>query len=152
MQTLGGCDHELWSNGHLPGIDPAGPQAYPTVNHADALPPTRYMGNEDSPHVAMVSVHFISLHAPFVNSVSTRKGLGQHQPDADHSTLGIIQYIPSDPAGPPPPEGYAPAIPVRVVTPTLLPSLCIYNLSYCASNCRGCPTTTPQVTYLFLTM
>ena len=64
MQTLGGRDHELWSNEHLPGIDTAG--AYAAVNHADALPPTRYtsaMGNEDPPHVATVSVHFISLHA-----------------------------------------------------------------------------------------
>jgi hypothetical protein len=65
MQTLGGRD-ELWSNEHLPGsIDSAGP--YPAVNHADdALPPARYtstMGNEDPPHVAIVSVHFISLRA-----------------------------------------------------------------------------------------
>jgi hypothetical protein len=54
MQTLGGRDHELWSNEYLPGIDSAGP--YPSVNHADALPPTRYtstMGNEDPPHVAI---------------------------------------------------------------------------------------------------
>jgi len=68
MQTLGSRDYELWSNEHLPGIDSAGP--YPAVNHADALPPTRYtstMGNEDPPHVAIVSVHFISLHAPFAN-------------------------------------------------------------------------------------
>ena len=68
MQTVGSHDHEVWSNEHLPGIDSAGP--YPAVNHADALPPTRYtstMGNEDPPHVAMVSVHFISLHAPFAD-------------------------------------------------------------------------------------
>jgi hypothetical protein len=57
MQTLGGRDHELWSNEYLPGIDSAGP--YPTVNHhdADAPPPTRYtstMGNEDPPHVVIV--------------------------------------------------------------------------------------------------
>jgi hypothetical protein len=67
MQTLGGRDHELWSNGHLPGID-AGPYPAVPVNHADALPPTRYtsiMGNEDPPHAAItVSIHFISLHAP----------------------------------------------------------------------------------------
>jgi hypothetical protein len=67
MQTLGGRDHELWSNEHLPGIDSAGP--CPAVNHADsdAPPPTRYtntMGNEDPPHVAIVSVHSVSLHAP----------------------------------------------------------------------------------------
>ena len=69
MQTLGGRDHELSSNEHLlPDIDSASP--YPAVNHADARPPTRYtstMGNEDplAPHVAIVRVHFIRLHAPF---------------------------------------------------------------------------------------
>jgi hypothetical protein len=65
-QTLGGRDHELWPNEHLPGVDSAGP--YPAVNHADAPPPTRYtntMGNEGPRHVAIVSIHFISLHAPF---------------------------------------------------------------------------------------
>ena len=70
MQTLGGRDHEHWSNEHLPGIDSAGP--YPTVNHVDALPPTRYtgtMGNEDPPHVAVVSVHLISLYVPFADGV-----------------------------------------------------------------------------------
>jgi hypothetical protein len=64
LQTLGDRDRDLWSNEHLPGIDSAGSQAYPAVNLADALPPTRYtsaMGNEDLPHVAIVSVHFISL-------------------------------------------------------------------------------------------
>ena len=68
MQTLGGRDHELQSNEHLPGIDSARP--YPAVSHADALPPTRYastMGNEGPPHVAVVSVHFISLHVPFAD-------------------------------------------------------------------------------------
>ena len=63
MQTLGSRDY-------LPGIDSAGP--YPSVNHADVLTPTRYttsstMGNEDPPHVAMASVHFISLHTSFAN-------------------------------------------------------------------------------------
>jgi hypothetical protein len=52
IQTLGGRDHELSSN-EYPSIDSA--SAYPVVNHADALPPTR------------VSVHFISLHAPFAD-------------------------------------------------------------------------------------
>ena len=49
------------------------------------------------------------------------KGLGQHQGnqiqrqlDAGHPTPGITQYVP----GPPPLERYAPAIPVRVVSPT----------------------------------
>ena len=81
------------------------------------------------------------------------KGPGQRQLDADHPTpVGIIQYIPTYP-GPPPLEQYAHATPVRVVSPTLLLSLCIYSLSYCASNCRRRPTTTtPLVTYLFLTM
>jgi hypothetical protein len=68
MQTLGGRDHELWSNEHLSGIDSVGP--YPAVNYADTLPPTRYAsttGNEDPPHVAIVSVHFISLLAPFAD-------------------------------------------------------------------------------------
>jgi len=94
-QTLGGRDHEHWSNEHLPGIDSAGP--YPAVNYADALPPTRYtstMGNEDPPHVAI--------------------GLGQSQRqlDADHPTPGITQYIPIDPGpGPPQLEQYAPPIP-----------------------------------------
>jgi len=90
-QTLGGRDHEHWSNEHLPGIDSAGP--YPAVNHADALPPTRYtstMGNEDTPHVAI--------------------DLGQRQLDTDHSTPGNTQYFPIVP-GPPPLEQYAPAIP-----------------------------------------
>ena len=70
MQTLGGHDHELRSSEHLPGIESVGP--YPAVNHADALPPTRYtstMGKEDPglPHVAIVSLHFISLHPPFAD-------------------------------------------------------------------------------------
>jgi hypothetical protein len=67
-QTLGGRDHQLWSNEHLPDTDSAGP--YPAVNHTDALPPTRYtstMRNEDPPHVAVVSIHFISPHAPFAD-------------------------------------------------------------------------------------
>ena len=63
MQTFG-RDHELWSNENLPRIDSTGP--YPAVNHANALPPTRYtMGNENPRHVVIVSVHFIGLHAPF---------------------------------------------------------------------------------------
>jgi hypothetical protein len=69
-QTLGGRDHELWSNEHLPGIDSAGLYPAAAVNHADALPPTRYtstMWNEDPSHVAIVSLHFISLHAPFAD-------------------------------------------------------------------------------------
>ena len=56
MQTLGGRDHELWSNEHLPRIDSAG--AYPAV-HADALPPTRYtstMEKVDPHHMAIVNV------------------------------------------------------------------------------------------------
>ena len=68
MQILGNRDHELQSNEHLLGIDSAGP--HPDVNHADALPPIRYtgtMGNEDRPHVAIVSLHFISLHIPFAD-------------------------------------------------------------------------------------
>src|SRR6266852_4101358 len=68
MQTLGGRDHELWSNEHLPRNDSAGP--HHGVNHADALPPTRYtstMENVDPPHVAIVSIHFISLRAPFAD-------------------------------------------------------------------------------------
>ena len=84
------------------------------------------------------------------------KDLGQHRGnqsqrhlDADHPTPRITQYIPIE-AGPP--EQYAPPISVRVVSPTPLPSLCIYSLPYCASSCRRCPTTTPPVTYLFLTM
>jgi hypothetical protein len=67
-QNLGGRDHELWSNEHLPGVDSAGP--YQAVSHADALPPTGYtgtMGNEDPPHVTIVSVHFVSLYAPFAD-------------------------------------------------------------------------------------
>ena len=61
------------------------------------------------------------------------KGLEQHRgnqgqgQDADYPTLGVTQYIPADP-GPPPLGQYAPAISVRVVTPT------------------------PPVTYLFLTV
>ncbi|KAI0281408.1 hypothetical protein BGY98DRAFT_1094890 [Russula aff. rugulosa BPL654] len=92
VQTLGGRDHEVWSNEHLPGIDSAGP--YPAVNHVDALPPTRYtstIGNEDPPRVNI--------------------GFGQRQLDANHPTPGgITQYIPTD-LGPPPLEQYAPAIP-----------------------------------------
>lgn len=69
MQTLGGRDHDLWSNEHLPGIDSADPQSYPTLNHADALPPTRYtsIGSEGPPHVTIVSVHFISLQSSFAD-------------------------------------------------------------------------------------
>ena len=62
--------------------------------------------------------------------VAVPKGLGQHrgnesqhQLDADHATPGIAQYIPT---GPPPLEQYAPAIPVRVVSPTPLP--CAYTV------------------------
>ena len=67
MQTLG--EHELRSNEHLPGDSP-GP--YPAVNHAGAFPPTTYtstMGNEGPPHMAIVSIRFISLHAraPFAD-------------------------------------------------------------------------------------
>ena len=124
-QTLGDRDHELWSNEHLPGIDSAGP--YPVVN------PTRYtstMGNEDPPHVAVVSIRLSVFLSPLL-TVAVPKGLGQHrgnqsQLEADHPAPGITQYIPIDP-GPPPLEQYAPAIPVRVVSPTPLPSLCIYS-------------------------
>ena len=62
MQTLGSHDHELWSD-----IDSAG---HPAVNHADALPPTGYtdtIGHEDPPHVTIVSVRVISLHALFAD-------------------------------------------------------------------------------------
>ena len=43
----------------------------PAVNHAsaDVLPLTSYtnvMGHEEPPHVAIVSVHFISLHVPLL--------------------------------------------------------------------------------------
>jgi hypothetical protein len=57
--------------------------------------------------------------------VDVSKGFGQSQLDADHPTPGgITQYIPIDPqaAGPPPLEQYAPVIPVRVDSPTPLPS------------------------------
>ena len=88
---------------------------------------------------------------PPLLTVAVPKAFGQRQLDADHPTPGgITQYIPTDP-GPPPLEQYAPAVPVRVVSPTLLPYLCLC-LSCCASNCRRCPTTTPPVTYLFRTM
>src|ERR1700679_48077 len=124
MQTLGGRDHELWSNEH-PGIDSAGP--YPAVNHAYALPPTKYtstMGNGDPPHVAMVFISSVLM--PPLLTVAVLKGLGQQrQLDADRATPGITQYIPIDP-GPPPFEQYAPAIPVRVVSPSPLPSKFIY--------------------------
>jgi len=134
-QTLGGRDHELWSNEHLPGIDRNSAGPYPAANHG--LPPTRYTsttGNEDLPHVAIVH----------------RGNQCQRQLDTNHATPGITQYIPIHP-GPPPLEQYAPAIPVRVVSPTLLP--CAYTLFLTvASNCRRCPATAPPVTYLFLTM
>jgi len=72
MQTLNGRDHELRLSEHLvPGtIGSAG--SYPAMNHADALPPTRYtstMGNEDPgpPHVAIVSINSINLHALFAD-------------------------------------------------------------------------------------
>ena len=71
MQTLGGREHEFWSNEHLPGIGSAGPAGpYPAVNHADAPPPTNYtsaMENEEPPHVAIVSVRLIRLHPPFAD-------------------------------------------------------------------------------------
>ena len=67
MQTLGGRDPELQSNEHLVlGFDSTNP--YPAVNYVDAHPPTRYtstMGNEDPPHATIVSIHSITLHAPF---------------------------------------------------------------------------------------
>ena len=74
--------------------------------------------------------------------------------DADRPIPGVTQYIPADP-GPPPLEQYATATPVRVrvIIPTLLPSFGTYSISYCASDCRRCSTTTPPVTYyLFLAM
>ena len=92
---------------------------------------------------------------PPLLTVAVLKGLGQHggnqsQLGADHPTPGgITQNIQIDP-GPPPLGQYAPAIPVRAVSPSLL--LYIYSLSYCASDCRRCPTTTALVTHLFLTM
>jgi hypothetical protein len=148
MQTLGGRDHELWPTEHQPGIDSAGP--HPAVNHADALPPTRYtntMGNEGPPHVFILPVFMSPLLTVAVpKSLGQHRGnQGQYQLDADHPTPGITQYIPIDP-GPPPPEHYAPAIPVRVVSSTPLPSLCIYSLSYCTSSCRRYPATAPLVT------
>jgi hypothetical protein len=59
-------------------------------------------------------------------TVAVPKGFGQRQGDqrqrqldVDHPTPGVTQYsIPIYP-GPPPLEQYAPAIPVRVVSPTL---------------------------------
>ena len=86
-------------------------------------------------------------------TVAVPKGHGQRQRqlDAYHPTPGI-QYISADP-GPPPLGQYAPAIiPVRVVSPTPLPSFCTYSLSYRSSNYSRCPTITPLVTYLFLKM
>jgi hypothetical protein len=53
IQALGGLDHEHWPNGHLPGIDSAG--LYPAMSYANALPPTRYTGYEDPPHLTIVS-------------------------------------------------------------------------------------------------
>ena len=89
--------------------------------------------------------------------VAVSKDLGQgnqsqRQLDAHHpSPGGITQYVPIDP-GPLPLEQYAPAIPVRVIFPTPLPSLWIYILFYRASDRRRCTTTTPPVTDVFLTM
>lgn len=60
MQPLASHDHELWSNGHQLGIDSAGP--YPTnatMDHVNALPPTRYgtsTGYNDPPDLVTVSV------------------------------------------------------------------------------------------------
>ena len=65
MQTLGDCDHEPRSS-----IDSESAGPYPPVNHADALPPTRYtttMGNEDAPHMAIVSGHLTSFYFPFAD-------------------------------------------------------------------------------------
>lgn len=65
MQTLGGPNDEHWSNEYLPGTDSTAP--YTAVNHADALPLTRYtgtMGNEGPPHMAIVCTYPISLYAP----------------------------------------------------------------------------------------
>ena len=84
-------------------------------------------------------------------TVSLPKGLGQHggnqsqrQLDPDHPTPEITQYIPIDP-GPPSLEQYHPAIPVRVVCPTPLPSLCIYlyTLSHCNPELQEVPDNCP---------
>ena len=109
MQILGSRDHELRSSEHLPGsIDSAasGPYYPADVNHADAFPPTRYtctMGNEDSPHVTVVSIYSNQYEVPPLLTVP--KGLGQHQGnqtqrqlDADHPTPGITQYVTGPPA------------------------------------------------------
>lgn len=61
IQPLGGLDHELSSNAHLPGIHSAGP--YSAVNPVNLLPPTRYASStcyDDptyGPYLATVSIH-----------------------------------------------------------------------------------------------
>jgi hypothetical protein len=55
-------------------------------------------------------------------TVAVLKGLGQRQIDTYHPTPRITQYVPIDP-GLPPPEQYAPAVPVRVVSRSLP---CVY--------------------------
>jgi hypothetical protein len=73
-------------------------------------------------------------------TVAVPKGLGQHQGnqsqrqlDADHPAPGITQYVP----GPAPLERYAPAIPVRVISPTPLPSSCAYTVFLTAPLATG---------------
>lgn len=65
IQALGIPDHEVWSNGHLPGIDSVGP--YPAI---DVRPPTRYTSGieyDDSPYLATVSAVFTVFYALFVD-------------------------------------------------------------------------------------
>ena len=151
MQTLGGRDHEVWSNEHPPGIDSAGP--YPAVNYADALPPTSHtstMGSEKPPHVAIVSVHFIHLMSPLLTVAVPRAlvnvnltliiTLPAGLPNIFQLTLVHLRSS---------------SMPLRflyVFSPQLCSLPFIYSPSYCASSHRRCPTTTPPVTYFFLRM
>jgi hypothetical protein len=103
IQALGGIDHELQPNGHLPGIDSAG--HYPTMNNINA-PPTRYY--DDPPHLTRVGVRLQSFMSPLLTEAFP-KGPGEQQGNQSQHQLGYYRD------GPPETTQYVPVVPVRVL-------------------------------------
>ncbi len=122
-QALDGFDQELRSNEHLSGIGPAGPYPAISMNHANAArySSTMPIGYDDTPHLAMVSVHLPIFMCPSF-MVALSKGPGGHQGIQNqrqldvHLTSGMTHRIPFA-LGPPRREYYASAFPVRVLSP-----------------------------------
>jgi hypothetical protein len=151
IQTLGGRDHEVCSIEHLPGIDSAG--SYPAVNHADALPPTRYtniIGNDDPPHVAIVSVnvHLSVVMPPLLTWLCRRALVNVNLTPIIPLRAGLFSIFQLTLVHL---RSSSMLLRFLYVLSTPLSSLFTCSLSYCASNYRRCPTITLPVTCLFLT-